>query len=60
MDRVESWCDPINPGYLMSDLHAAVEGKAFAYEKEISSRTSLASIFPNFIYAVERNYLGLT
>ena len=35
------------------------EGKTFAYEKEISSRTSLASVFPNFIYAVGRNYLGL-
>lgn len=35
------------------------EGKTFAYEKEISSRTSLASTFPNFIYAVERNYLDL-
>lgn len=35
------------------------EGKTFAYEKEISSRTSLASNFPNFIYAVGRNYLGL-
>jgi len=36
------------------------EGKTFAYEKEIASRTSLASLFPNFIYAVGRNYLGLT
>jgi len=35
------------------------EGKIFAYEREISSRTSLASNFPNFIYAVGRNYLGL-
>lgn len=35
------------------------EGKTFAYEKEISSRTSLASNFPNFIYAVGRNYFGL-
>lgn len=36
------------------------EGKAFAYEKEIASRTNLASIFPNFIYAVGRNYLDLS
>ena len=36
------------------------EGKTFAYEKEIASRTSLASLFPNFIYAVGRNYLDLT
>lgn len=36
------------------------EGKIFAYEREISSRTSLASVFPNFIYVVGRNYLGLT
>lgn len=36
------------------------EGKTFAYEKEIASRTSLASLFPNFIGAVGRNYLGLT
>lgn len=35
------------------------EGKTFAYEKEIASRTSLASMFPNFICAVGRNYLGL-
>jgi hypothetical protein len=35
------------------------EGKVFAYEKEISSRTSLAGIFPDFIFAVGRNYLGL-
>lgn len=35
------------------------EGKTFAYEKEIFSRTSLASNFPDFIYAVGRNYLGL-
>lgn len=35
------------------------ERKTFAYKKEISSRTSLASNFPNFIYAVGRNYLGL-
>ncbi|MFA6231944.1 MAG: hypothetical protein WC617_17510 [Rhodanobacter sp.] len=35
------------------------EGKTSAYEKEISSRTSLASVFPNFIHAVRRNYLGL-
>ena len=36
------------------------EGKTFAYEKEVSSRTSLAGIFPNVIYAVGRNYFGLT
>lgn len=35
------------------------DGKAFAYENEIASRTSLASIFPNFIYAVGRNYMDL-
>lgn len=35
------------------------DGKTFAYEKEIASRTSLASTFPSFIYAVGRNYLGL-
>lgn len=34
-------------------------GKAFAYENEVASRASLASIFPSFIYAVGRNYLGL-
>ena len=34
------------------------EGKAFAYDKEISSRTSLASIFPNIIFGIERNYFG--
>jgi hypothetical protein len=34
-------------------------GKTFAYEKEIASRTSLAEIFPNVIYAVGRNYLNL-
>lgn len=33
------------------------EGKALAYDNEISSRTSLASLFPNIIYAVGRNYL---
>lgn len=33
------------------------EGKAIAYEKEMASRTSLASVFPDFIHAVERNYL---
>ena len=32
------------------------EGKSFAYEKEIDSRTSLASIFPNTVFAVRRNY----
>ncbi|MFT4197050.1 MAG: hypothetical protein QM601_03940, partial [Pseudoxanthomonas sp.] len=35
------------------------DGKAFAYENEIASRTSLASTFPSFIYAVGRNYLDL-
>lgn len=34
------------------------EGKTFAYDKEISSRTSLASIFPNIIFGIERNYFG--
>ncbi|MDH5835360.1 hypothetical protein [Luteimonas kalidii] len=33
------------------------EGKALAYDNEISSRTSLAGLFPNIIYAVGRNYL---
>lgn len=32
------------------------EGKIFAYDKEISSRTSLASIFPNIIFGIEQNY----
>jgi hypothetical protein len=34
------------------------EGKSFAYEKEINSRTSLASIFPNIVFAIRRNYFG--
>jgi hypothetical protein len=32
------------------------EGKAFAYDKEISSRVSLASILTNIIYGVRSNY----
>lgn len=31
-------------------------GKDFAYEKEITSRVSLASIFPNIIFGVARNW----
>ena len=35
------------------------DGKAFGYENEIASRTSLASLFPDVIYAVGRNYMDL-
>lgn len=34
------------------------EGKAFAYDKEIASRVSLASIFTDIVYGVRRNYCG--
>ena len=34
------------------------EGKSFAYDKEIASRVSLASIFPNIIYGCRRNFCG--
>ena len=34
------------------------EGKTFAYEKEIASRVSLASIFDNIVYGVRTNYCG--
>lgn len=34
------------------------EGKVFAYDKEITSRVSLASIFTNILYGVRRNYCG--
>jgi hypothetical protein len=34
------------------------EGKIFIYDKEIASRVSLASIFPNIVYGVRRNYCG--
>lgn len=36
------------------------EGKTFAYEKEIASRISLASIFTNIVYGIRRNYYGAT
>lgn len=33
-------------------------GKEFVYNKEIASRVSLASIFPNIVQGVRRNYCG--
>lgn len=36
------------------------EAKTFAYEKEIASRNSLASVLPNIISGVRQNYCGAT